>query len=103
MRPLDLVYVENLEGPHRAMDALFDYIDDLCIAGNFDTVDKFVAESETEIENLSTQILVGVLSITHPARSKLTNRKSLISACRVKFLKTEGERRAKALLDGFDI
>jgi len=103
MKPLDLIYIENLEGSHKAMDVLFDYIDDLCIAGKFDIVDNFVAESEAGIESLSTQILVGVLGITHPARTKLTNRKRLIDACRTKFLKTEGKKRTKGLLDGFDI
>jgi len=102
MRPLDLVYIEKLQGPHEAMDVLFDYIDDLCIAGRFDVVDDFVAESEAEIENLSTQILVGVLGITHPARTKLANRKSLINACRTKFIKTEGQKRTNGLLSGFD-
>jgi len=102
MKPLDLVYIERLEGPHKALDALFDYIDDLCRAGKFDVVDSFVAESEAEMENLSTQILVGVLSITHPARSKLSKRDSLIDACRVKFVKAEGEKRAKGLLGGFE-
>jgi hypothetical protein len=102
MKPLNLIYIEKMYGPDKALDALFNYVDDLYIAGNFVEVDDFIIQAQADVELLSPVLMVGVMSITHMAKPKLTKRKDFVEACREKFIRTEGPARAKRLIAGFD-
>lgn len=57
-----------------ALDLLFDKVDRWLTKSQFDTVDEFI--SMVDVEKLSEDLLIGVLSITFPARSKLPARTS---------------------------
>ena len=52
----------NEENLHKRLDAIFDTIDDLCLAGKFDEVDNVL--KNVDIQNEPTTLLIGYLTIT---------------------------------------
>jgi hypothetical protein len=71
-----------------ALDLIFDRFDEMLLAGDFNKLDQILAQSCPE--NLSVDLLVGVLTVTLPARNRLDNRKGFFE--RVKLaLQNRGE------------
>lgn len=56
-----------------ALDVVFDAIDDACLEGQFDLVDR--ALKQFKIEECSIGLLIGILTVTAAASSKLANRR----------------------------
>ena len=59
----------------RAMDVMYESIDALLCAGRFDEVDQ--ALKGVDLDRLSKQLQVGLLTITFAARSRLPSRVAL--------------------------
>jgi hypothetical protein len=55
-----------------ALDLVFDRFDEMLLAGDFNRVDQILAESRPE--NLSVDLLVGVLTVTLAAKNQLNSR-----------------------------
>ena len=100
LNPTDLIYIEHLRNKEQALDRLFDWVDNRCIAGEFDKIDKFLADIDVELQ--STLMLIGILCITRPAKHLLKNRDMLSAAAKEKIRTTEGEKRLKGLMNGLE-
>lgn len=59
----------------RAIDMLFNFVDDLLIDWEFEAVDAFI--QRTNVEELSKEMAVALLSITLAAKEKLLYREEL--------------------------
>jgi hypothetical protein len=60
-----------------ALDLLYDSIDGFMRRGEFPALDSFIARAP--VATLSSDILLGLLTATLPARSRLSSRKTLLS------------------------
>jgi hypothetical protein len=81
-----------------ALDIVFDQIDEMLLASEFSRVDRLLAEIAPE--NLSVDLLLGLLTVTLPAKSQLSNRKSFFERVD-QSLRDRGEARY-GLLVGLD-
>jgi hypothetical protein len=61
-----------------ALDIVFDQIDEMLLAGEFQRVDRLLAE--TSPETFSADLLVGILTATLPARKHLANRSAFFTS-----------------------
>jgi len=55
-----------------SLDIIYDRIDEMLLAGEFDQVDRLLVD--TSPNTLSVDLLLGVLTVTLPARKRLANR-----------------------------
>ena len=92
-----LTKLDNINS-YQAMGMAFDHIDDLLHAGNFCEVDQII--TQLEIDALSTELLIGILTTTGPARSKLKHRDSFFKRVE-KQTHNRGEWE-EGLLDGLE-
>ncbi|MCR4318523.1 MAG: hypothetical protein NUW37_19445 [Planctomycetes bacterium] len=58
-----------------ALDLIYDQVDEMMLAGRFDELDSLLNSSN--LENLSTSLLLGLLTASLPGRGRLTARKNL--------------------------
>ncbi len=80
--------LETLGHSDEALDLLYDQIDGMLVAGKFSEVDRLLASADAQ--SLSLDLLLGLLTATLPARSKLASRADFVS--RVEFsLKGRGQ------------
>jgi hypothetical protein len=100
LNPIHLIYVEFLAGPDKAVDILFEYVDELCVNGKFNVVDEFLLTINVEIQ--TTQVLIGILCITLMVKSKLKERSKVFAKISEKIKRTESPRRHKRLLEGLE-
>ena len=68
-------FISNEQDADVAIDKLFDYVDDLLLKGEFTEVDAFL--QIVDVEELSKELAVAVLSITFTAKEKLEAREEL--------------------------
>ncbi len=91
---------ELAEGGHvdAALDLLFDYFDELLLAGSFAEVATLL--DQIEPSNLATPLLLAILTVTLPARDKLVARRAWFA----KVERTLGDRgeAVKELLAGLE-
>ncbi len=90
LTPKDLVYIEKCKSTDYALDALFDYIDNLLLAGSFGEVDAFL--NAIKIEEHSDSVLCGFLAITSHASDKLNNRTALYEKTKSYFKNNNKDR-----------
>ena len=80
------------------LDSLYDDIDDALLAGRFDEVDEKIRG--LDVAALPVEVLLGWLTITHPAAEKLPARAGLEIATIRRLTKESGVDGARALLVG---
>ena len=98
--PLEPMYQPVEEGrTARALDVLFDHIDDMLCDGEFQRCDEVI--QHIDLERLNTSLLVGVLSITLAAREKLNHRRQVVEAIR-KRLEILAPGRVEPLMQGLE-
>ena len=68
----ELTDLDREETVDEALDLAFDQIDDAFLEGRFDWVDQFLKIAD--VESMSVSLLVGILTITVSAESKLRHR-----------------------------
>lgn len=68
----ELIELDCEESINTALDLAFDRIDDAFLEGRFDWVDSFL--EQVEVDRLSVELIVGVLTITASAEDKLRHR-----------------------------
>ncbi|HBJ33843.1 MAG TPA: hypothetical protein DDZ51_03565 [Planctomycetaceae bacterium] len=68
----ELTDLDREETVDEALDLAFDQIDDAFLEGRFDWVDQFLKIAD--VESMSVSLLVGILTITASAESKLRHR-----------------------------
>ena len=61
-----------------ALDLIYDRADEMLLAGEFDELDAII--ETLDVEQLSVDVLLGVLTITLPAKDKLTTRKEFFES-----------------------
>jgi hypothetical protein len=81
------------------IDIIYNFIDDLCLEGDFLTVDKFL--SICQPEKLGITYSIAVLSITNAAKDILKERKSFFDKTKEYFILVDPER-VDRLLSGFE-
>lgn len=64
--------LDALNHTDAALDLLYDAVDDLLRRGNFDRIDELLQDVATS--DLSLNVLLGLLTATLPARSRLRSR-----------------------------
>ena len=97
---VEVMYAFVAEGKKRkAIMVLFREIDALLSAGEFGRCDEILAA--IDLERLNTALLVGVLSITFPARMHLNERAILAGRIRNILEQTEPDR-VEALMRGLE-
>lgn len=98
-QPID-EWVENIydNDDDRAMDILFDHVDDMFLEGKFIECDSIL--QSIDLDRLSSTMLVGVMSIMHAARDKLPSHKNILSKIESR-LKILCPDRIDALMNGF--
>lgn len=91
--------IEENDGIDAAIDKLFDLFDDLHYAGRFEESDAKLHEGG--LDRLTDKLLVGALTITHPAREHLPSRPTLVRRIE-EILRARGrsERNLDRLLEG---
>lgn len=81
----------DLEGLHRkAVQRLFDEIDEMCEHGAFADIDVLL--SELDLSDMSTSLIIGLLSVTLPAKDLLPTRVGILSQARKTLSEREPER-----------
>lgn len=73
-----------------AIDVLFNLVDDLLWAKKFDEVNDLI--QQVEIDRLSNNLLVGLLSITSTVKDKLSERAFLVDRIETRFKATDSDR-----------
>lgn len=71
------------------LDEIYDKIDDLLKEGKFDIVDNILKSVSNDIKQTSIDILLGYLTITFVAKSKLKNRQILLDKTKEEFNQRE--------------
>ena len=66
--------IEETKGVSVALDILYDNIDDMLLAGKFQQIDSYL--TEIHIPGLSKHILLGILTITFAAKTRLLAREA---------------------------
>ena len=95
---LETVYMMDLTGDHdKAIDIVFDRIDDMLCAGDFAGVDGII--DGVDLGRLSTGLIIGLLSITLAAGDQLSRRESLVARAERWLTMVESERVVE-LMDG---
>jgi hypothetical protein len=90
--------LDKLGHTDAALDLIYDRIDTLLIAHEFDEVDAILESADLKI--LSIDVLLGLLTSTLPARTKLASRKAFFMA-----IEQEAKRRGEweqGLLTGLE-
>jgi len=92
--------MSDAETEDRAIDKLYEEIDDLLLAGKFDEVNaRLLRVKPGELEPL---IALGWLTITFAAKHKLSNRSVYYDRVEMNFYSRFPAKRAKKLLDGLE-
>ncbi|KAA1258188.1 hypothetical protein LF1_07040 [Rubripirellula obstinata] len=68
----ELTELDQEETINEALDLAFDRIDDAFLEGRFEWVDQFLKNAD--VESMSISLLVGILTVTAAAESKLPHR-----------------------------
>lgn len=71
------------------LDAIFDYVDSCFIYGEFDVVDRIIQQLSTKVDIMDDTILIGYLTITASAKSKLPSRKEFFRLAQERFKNDE--------------
>lgn len=100
MHATDFLYIEHFKNNYRAVDVLFERVDDFFCAGQFDEVDEFLKEILVEIQ--SVQMLVCILTVTLPAKEKLKNRDDFFKRVTKKVTAERNPKSAERLLMGLE-
>lgn len=79
----------------RAVDLLFERVDDLLLEGRMNECDAILRT--IDIDQLDSNLMVSLLSITLPAASELPYRPTLVARVESSFMKTDPERTAGLL------
>jgi len=88
----------------RAIDVVFNTIDDLLLAGEFDSVNQMLQDLiEFGVERLSDTLIVAFLTITLAAKSKLPARQPLFDKIEKHFEKTHSNEDVFKLLQGLGV
>ena len=82
----------------KRLDEIYNKVDDLLLAGKFEEVDKLL--SYIDVRNTNIDILLGWLTITLAARSKLKNRANFFFQCKTKIV--FDDRNSSTLLQGLE-
>ena len=78
----------------QSLDIIFDKLDDWLLAEDFDRCSSFL--TDVQVDQLSTAQLLTILTVTYPAKTKLTTRRVFFDQVR-KTLKARGENIASLL------
>lgn len=81
----------------KAIDRVFDEVDELLLAGDFAKVDELL--SEVDLAKLNPALLIGFLTITNVARKKLLAREDFVQRVERR-LRALAPERTEALLNG---
>ena len=84
--------------PDKSLDLLCKHVDQLLTAGKFEECDKFIQAAN--FENLNTNMIVGVLSVTLAAKYELPSRIDFYRTAHSEFSRYFSEDRVQGLLDG---
>lgn len=95
---IEKIYISIEAGKiDKGIDILFDEIDDLLCAGEFDTCNDTL--KLFDLEKLDSNLLVGLLSITYAAKDKLPYRSEMVEKIRSR-LKLLAPGRVEKLMRG---
>lgn len=84
----------------KALDIIFDNVDEAFRAGRFDSIDFLLKDAQFDTDKLSINLSLGWLTATLPAKSKLPNRKQFFDAVK-KSMEARGEM-TSTLLAGLE-
>ena len=79
------------------MDHFFDLFDDLLLEGRFEKIDNILLSLETD--TLSSEVLVGLLSITLAAKEELKHREKFVEKAERRMRRIDPDR-ADNLIEG---
>lgn len=82
------------------LDLIYDRLDDLLVAGDFDSCDAILAA--VEVARLDPVGMVGFLTITLPARERLPSRAALVTRAREALSQRRPQNEVDALLRGLE-
>jgi len=90
--------LDQISQPDSALDIIFDQIDEMLLAGQFDRIDELLIETATD--DYSVEVLLGILPATLPAKDRLPSRDAFFERV-TQTLQTRGELK-DGLLVGLD-
>ena len=89
--------LEKFDQTDKAIDTIFEKFDAYLCQGKFDKIDRTLREAD--VDSLSAQLIVSLLSITLAAKNKLPARAGLFARAEASLIaRGEPEQRVKALL-----
>ena len=77
------------------LDVIYEWVDDLCYAGDWDTINETLRS--INVEEWSVTVLLAFLVTAYPAASHLVDGTDFFNRVEAKFLRDEGKKRAQAL------
>ncbi len=80
----------------KALDVMYDAVDEQLLDGNIDLVDKWMME--IDLNRINIALMLGILTITKPFKEKLSARKDFYLKVRDKIIETDAERCDKLLI-----
>lgn len=83
-----------------ALDLIFERVDDALLAGEFDRVDAVL--DAVKLDKLDSALVVGFLSVTRAAKSKLARRGVFVVRARARLLDLGCADRINQLMSGLD-
>lgn len=96
---LDTIYEFTRRGAEEALlDFIYDRLDNLLLAGDFDTCDAIL--TEVNVARLDSVGMIGFLTITLPARQRLDAREGLVTRIRDALLQKRPGHEVDGLLQG---
>ncbi|MHA1948338.1 MAG: hypothetical protein ACW987_00605 [Candidatus Thorarchaeota archaeon] len=83
----EAIELENQGDEDQGLDIIFDIIDDSHLDGKFEEVDFLLhcLSTTSQIKDIPTDCLLGILSITGPAKPKLPSRPAFVEEARLIF------------------
>jgi len=89
-----------IENADEGLDAVFNHIDDLMLAGEFSEVDSIL--ENVDPNRLQIDVLLGFLTITLPVKNKLRNRSRIWREAKEIIKQTKGQTYANELMDKWE-
>ncbi len=83
-----------------ALDLIFERVDDALLGSNFDQVDAVL--DAVELDKLDSVKVIGFLSVTRAAKSKLARRGAFVERARARLLDLGCADRIDRLMSGLD-
>ena len=99
MKEIDIILEKQSVAIELTLEYVFDYFDDLLMAGGYDVCDKIL--DRIDVSEFDFEVLLGILTVTNQHEEHISDSRSRFADRCVQFFSDElGEDEAKSVLIG---